>query len=213
MLDIYLDHKLQWLQEGLSKDYNSELETCWLEYHFFLHQSPLLSLWTFFDAILSNMDKVLVINAFLSVFVFGDFNVHYKDWLILSGRSDRPGELSYNFSIWNDLTQMVIFPTRILDCDSDTPKLLSFFLFSDASTCSTVALYNICPPVGKPHHVVDFPSIWKEDVPFHRTACDYSRDHLRDVSWKDVFKLACSAASTEIFLVGPGWNWWIYPSL
>ena len=41
------------------------------------------------------------------------FNVHHKDWLICSGGTDWPGELCYNFSFSNDLTQMVNFPTWI----------------------------------------------------------------------------------------------------
>ena len=28
-----------------------------------------------------------------NVFVFGDFNVHHKDWLTYSGGTDGPGEL------------------------------------------------------------------------------------------------------------------------
>ena len=28
-------------------------------------------------------------------FVFGDFNLHYKDWLTYSGGIDRPSELCY----------------------------------------------------------------------------------------------------------------------
>ena len=35
---------------------------------------------------------------------------------------------SYNFSISNDLSQMVNFPTRTPDCDSHSPTLLDFFL-------------------------------------------------------------------------------------
>ena len=46
-------------------------------------------------------------------FVFGDLNIHHKDWLTYSGGTDRPDELCYNFSISNDLTQMVNFLTRI----------------------------------------------------------------------------------------------------
>ena len=68
-----------------------------------------------FDSISSNIDEVLSINPSANVFVFGDFNVHHKDWLTYSGGTDRPGELYYNFSISNDLTQMVNFPTRITD--------------------------------------------------------------------------------------------------
>ena len=45
----------------------------------------------------------------------------------------------YNFSISNDLIQMVDFPTRIPDGDSHSPALLDFFLSSDASICSTMA--------------------------------------------------------------------------
>ena len=62
-----------------------------------------------------NIDEILSINPSANVFVFGNFNVHHKDWLTYSGGTDRPGELCYNFSISNNLTQMVNFPTRIPD--------------------------------------------------------------------------------------------------
>ena len=71
-----------------------------------------LSLCKVFDSILSNIDEVLLINPFANVFVFGDFNVHHKDWLIYSGGIDQPSELCYNFSISNDFTQLVNFPTQ-----------------------------------------------------------------------------------------------------
>ena len=77
-----------------------------------------------FDFISSNIDEVFLINPSANVFVFGDFNVHHKDWLTYSGGTDRPGEQYYNFSISNDLTQMVNFPTPISDCDSHSPALL-----------------------------------------------------------------------------------------
>ena len=65
------------------------------------------------------------------------------------------------------------------------------------------------PPLGNSDHVVvsvsiDFPINSKQDAPFHRAAYDYSgadwdglRDHLRDVSWEDIFKLSASAAASE----------------
>ena len=93
----------------------------------------------------------------------------------------------YNFSISNDLTQMVHFPTQIPDCDSHSPALLDFFLSSDASICSTMAF----PPLGNYDHVVisvsvDFPSYSQRNALFHGIAYDYSRadwdclhDHLR----------------------------------
>ena len=128
------------------------------------------------------------------MFLFGDFNVHHKDWLTYSGGTDRPGELCYNFSISNDLTQIVNFPTRIPDCDSHSPALLDLFLSSDASICSTIAF----PPLGNSDHVVVSVS------PFHRVAYDYTRadwdglrDHLRDVPWEGIFKLGASTAASE----------------
>ena len=122
-----------------------------------------------------------------------------RDWLTYSGGTDRSGELCYSFSISNDLTQMVNFPTRIPGCDSHSPALSELFLSSDANTCSTMAF----PPFENSDHVVvsvsiDFPSYSQRDAPFHRIAYDYSRadwdslrDHLRDVPWEDIFKLSC----------------------
>ena len=159
-----------------------------LSYFFFLYGSPSSSLWTVFDSISSNIDEVLSINLSANVFVFGDFNVHHKDWLTYSGGTDRPGELCYNFSMSNDLTQIVNFLTWIPDCDSHSPALLDLFLSSDASICSKMAFL----PLGNSDHVVvsvsiDFPINSKQDTLFHRTAYDYSRadwdglrDHLRE---------------------------------
>ena len=145
-----------------------------------------------------------MINPSANVFVFGDFNVHHKDWLTYSGGTDRPGELCYNFSISNDLTQMVNFPTRIPGCDSHSPALLDLFLSSDASICSTM----VFPPLGNSNHIVsvsiDFPTNSQWDAPFHCIAYDCScadwgglHDHLRDVPWEDIFKLGASAAASE----------------
>ena len=65
------------------------------------------------------------------------------------------------------------------------------------------------PPLGNSDHVVvsvsiDFPINSKQDTPFHLMAYDYSRadwdglhDHLRDVTWEDIFKLSASAAASE----------------
>ena len=59
-----------------------------VSYFFFLYGSLLL-LCTVFD---TNIDVVLSINPSANLFVFGDFNVHHKDWLTYSGGTDRPGE-------------------------------------------------------------------------------------------------------------------------
>ena len=117
-----------------------------VSYFFFFYRSPSSSLCTVFNSISSHIDEVLAINQSANVFVFGDFN---------------------------DLTQIVNFPTRIY-CDSHSPALLDLFISSDASVCSTMAF----PPLGNSDHVVlvsiDFLINSKQDVPLHRIAYDYS---------------------------------------
>ena len=80
-----------------------------VSYFFFLYWSPFSSLCTVFYTVSYNIDEVLSVNPSANVFVFGDFNVHHRDWLTYFGGTDRPGELCYNFSISNDLSQMVNF--------------------------------------------------------------------------------------------------------
>ena len=63
-----------------------------LSYFFFLYQSP-SSLCMIFNSASSNIDKVLSINPSSNAFVFGDFNIQYKDWLTYSGGTDIPGKL------------------------------------------------------------------------------------------------------------------------
>ena len=100
---------------------------------------------------------------------------------------------------------MFKLPARIPDCDSHSPAFLDLFISSDASICSTKAF----PPLGNSDHVVvsvsiSFPSYSLWDAPFHHTAYDHSHaywdslhDHLRDVSWEDIFKLSACAAASE----------------
>ena len=179
-----------------------------VSYFFFLYQSPSSSLCMVFDSISSSIDAVLLflsINPSANVFVFGEFNIHHKDWLTYSCGTDGSCELCYHFSISNDLTQMVNFPTQIPDCNSHSPALLDLCISSDASICSTKAF----PPLGNSGHVVvsvsiDFPSYSQRDAPFHYIAYDYShadwdglRDHLKGVPWEDNFKLSASAAASE----------------
>ena len=94
-----------------------------VSYLFFYYISP-SSLCAVFDSISSNADEILLINRSANMFVFGDFNVHHKDWLTYSGGTDRPMVNCYNFP--NDLTQMVNFPIRIPDCNPHSPALCSF---------------------------------------------------------------------------------------
>ena len=209
-LAVYVKQGLHFAWDLSLKNSTNSYLCFWLalqhsvSYFFFLYRSPSSSLCTVFDSISSNIGGVLSINSSANMFVFADFNVHHKDWLTYSGGTDGLAN-SYNFSISDDLTQMVNFPTRICDCDSHSPALFDLFLSSDVSICSTIAF----PSLGNSDHVVvsvsiDFPSNSKWDALFHRIAYDYScadwdslRDHLRDVPWQDIFKLGASAAASE----------------
>ena len=100
---------------------------------------------------------------------------------------------------------MVNFPTPIPDFDSQSPALLNLFLFSDVNICSTMAF----PPLGNSYVVdsisIDFASNSKQDALFHHIiAYDFSQadwdglcNHLKAVSWEDIFKLSTSPAASE----------------
>ena len=210
-LTVYLKEELPFTQD-LSLENSANSFSCFrlallhsVSYFFFLYWSSSLSLWTVFDSILSNIDQVLSINPSANAIVFGDFNVHHKDWIVYSCGTDRSGKLCYNFPISNNLTQMVNLHTRIPGCGSQSLTLFDFFLSFDASIYSTMAF----PPLGNSNHVVasvsiDFPLYLQRDAPFHRIAYDYScahrdglLDHFWDVPWEDIFKLSAYAAASE----------------
>ena len=131
--------------------------------------------------------------------------MHYKNWLTCSGGTNRPDVFCYDFSISNDLTKMISFPTQIPDCDSHSSALFNLFISSYDRICYTMAF----PPLRNSDHVVvsvsiDFPSNSYWDAPFHCITYDYCctdkdglRDHLRDFPWEDIFKLSASAAASE----------------
>ena len=142
-----------------------------VSYFFFLYRSPSLSLCTVFYSISSKIDEVLSINPSANMFLFGDFNIHHKDWLTYSGGTDRSGELCYNFSISNDRTQMVNFATRFSNCDSHRSALLDLFISFDAVfVLQWISIHwEILIML-----LSQFPSYLQQDAPFHLIAYDYS---------------------------------------
>ena len=92
--------------------------------YFFFPYRPPLSLSTVFYSISSDRDEVLSINPSADVCLW---RLYRKSWLTYTDGTGRPGELCYDFSISNDLTQMLNFPTRIHDRGSRNPALLDLF--------------------------------------------------------------------------------------
>ena len=93
-LTVYVKEGLPFAQD-LSLENSADSYLCFrlallhsVSYFFFLYQSPSSSLCTVFDSISSNIDEVLSINPSANVFIFGDFNVHHKDWLTYSNGTD-----------------------------------------------------------------------------------------------------------------------------
>ena len=90
-LAVYVKEGLPFAQvlslENSADTYFTQCLTCFS----FIDQH--LSLCAVFYSISSTIDQVLSINPFDNVFVFGDFNVHHKDWHTYSGGADRFGEL------------------------------------------------------------------------------------------------------------------------
>ena len=115
--------------------------------------------------------------------------------------------VNHNFSILNDLTQMVNFPW-ITDCPT---FLVHFFLLTLVFVLQMFLFYNVLtfPSFGNSDHVfvsvsIDFPANSKRDAPFHRIAYDCSRadwdglhNRLRDIPWENIFKLGAFAAASE----------------
>ena len=192
-LAVYMKEGLPFARD-LSLENSADSYLCYrlallhsVSYFFFLYRSPFSALCTVFDSISSNTDEVLSINP-SAVFVFRDFNVHHKDWLTYFGGHDRSGELCYNFSISNDLTQMVNFPTRIPDCDSHSPALLNLLLLMLVFVLQWLFLHWEILIMLLSLFPLTFQLIHNRMPPFHRIAYDYSRadwdglrDHLRDV--------------------------------
>ena len=146
-----------------------------------------------------------MINLSANVFIIEDFNIQHKDWITYSGATDRPGELCYNFSISNDLTQMFNFPTCSRNSDSHSPAVSDFFISSDACVCSAMAFPHL---ENSDHGIlsisIDFFSNSHWDALFYHLAYDYSHadwdslhDYLRDVPWEEVFKLSASGAGSK----------------
>ena len=133
-LAVYVKERLPF-EKNISLENSADSYLCFglvilhsASYLFFLYCSPSSSSCIAFDSISSNIDEVLFINPSANFFVFGDLTIYHQDWLTYFGGTDTPGELCNNFSISNDLTQMVNFPTPDFDSrQSCSSGFINFF--------------------------------------------------------------------------------------
>ncbi|KAL7640560.1 UNVERIFIED_CONTAM: hypothetical protein RMT77_008835 [Armadillidium vulgare] len=171
----------------------------------------------FFDNLNSKIEHILSSSPFSEIIIFGDFNVHHRQWLSSSSQ-DPAGELAFQFSIQNNLEQLVHLPTRITDRLGDEPNILDLFLTSNPSPY-TVKLF---PPLGSSDHLlisVSCPvssSLPQERPPlsgrrrfWHFGATNWSdlRSYFSDFPWNDYcFRgrgpSECADRITEVILSG-----------
>ena len=106
---------------------------------FFLYRSPSSSPCSVVEAVSSNIDKTLILQPFANIMVCGDFNVHNTEWFCHSHTTDVAGLFCQEFTMVQDLTQIVDFPTRIPDRDDHQPYLLDLFLCSNPDSCTVAS--------------------------------------------------------------------------
>ena len=97
---------------------------------FCFYQSPSFPLCTASKIVSWNIHKILSINSFSNVFIFGDLQDHHKASWNYTYRADILGELLY-FSISYEDSQLVNFLNQITDCDICSTPILGIFLDSD----------------------------------------------------------------------------------
>ena len=91
-LSVYVKELIHFARDLSLENFSTDF-TSLTVFLLLFYRSPPSSLCTVFDSISSNIVKVLSINPSVNVFVFGDFNVHHKDQLTYSDRTDRSGYL------------------------------------------------------------------------------------------------------------------------
>ena len=97
---------------------------------FFLYRSPSATC-EILDVISDKLDNLLAKYPSAQVAIFGDFNVHNKEWLTFSRTTDTNGQAAEAFAISQNLVQIVSCPTRVPDRINDSGHLLDLFLTSD----------------------------------------------------------------------------------
>ena len=105
----------------------------------------------FSSTIFLNQSKPSLYNLHaLKSFFFFNFNIHNSDWLSYSSNVTNPaGREAEAFAIVNDLTQVILEPTRVPDRAGDKANTLDLFLTSSPSIYSPP---TVSSPLGNSDH-------------------------------------------------------------
>jgi hypothetical protein len=171
----------------------------------------------FFEYLNSKIEHILSSSPFCEIIILGDFNVHHRQWLS-SRTQDRAGELAYQFSIQNDLEQLVQAPTRYPDRHGDQPNLLDLFLTTNPLPYTV----NLFSPLGSSdHRLISVSNSISSSLPqerpppsarrrfWHFGAANWSnlRSYFFDFPWNDYCfgrrdPSECAERITEVILSG-----------
>lgn len=83
------------------------------------------------DKIAENTDD----NPSAKIHICDDFNIHHKEWLVHSNKSDEEGRYCYDFSITYDLIQIIDKHTHVPDTTVHRTNLLNLFFASCPEKC------------------------------------------------------------------------------
>ena len=162
----------------------------------------------------SKVEHIISHFPFAEISILGDFNVHHQLWLS-SNFTDSPGEHAFDFSLSNDLEQLVQHPTRIPDRLGDTPNILDLFLTSNPSAYAV----ELFPPLGSSDHRLISAScpispVSPQDPPKKRCLWHYAsaqwdnlRSYYADFPWNDYCfhdrdASGCAERITEVIVSG-----------
>ena len=103
-----------------------------------------------FDHLSKSIETITLQSPHSEIIVLGDFNIHNSDWLSYSSNFTNPvGREAEAFDIVNDLTQVVLEPTRVSDRAGDKANTLDLFLTSNPSIHSPP---TVSSPLGNSDH-------------------------------------------------------------
>ena len=135
----------------------------------------------------------------LMLFIFDGFSVHHEDGLTYSDRTDRPAELFY-FFIWNSLSRKLTYLRGFLTMILVVPLFWIYFYHLTLVLCNAFfSIWKLWSCCCLSFYRLDFKLNLSGAFSLRNFCTDWdgSRDHLRDVSLEDAYKLSTSTAASK----------------